>query len=125
MPGRVPHDEVSRWYAMIDIMVYPRKAMRLTHLVTPLKPLEAMAQNKLVIASDVGGHKELITTGKTGELYQAGNSNALANAILHLIANKADWDKRKKTARQYIEQERDWDRNIYCYQDIYHSLLKI
>ena len=39
---------------MTDILVYPRKAMRLTELVTPLKPLEAMAQRKLVAASDVG-----------------------------------------------------------------------
>src|SRR6185295_824732 len=58
--GRVPHDEVERYYALIDVLAYPRKAMRLTELVTPLKPLEAMAQRKLVAASDVGGHRELI-----------------------------------------------------------------
>src|SRR3546814_7655653 len=63
--GRVPHDEVERYYALIDILAYPRKAMRLTELVTPLKPLEAMAQRKLVAASDVGGHRELIEHGVT------------------------------------------------------------
>ena len=58
--GRVPHSEVGKYYSLVDLLVYPRKPMRLTDLVTPLKPLEAMAQGKPVIASDVGGHKELI-----------------------------------------------------------------
>ena len=71
--GRVPHDEVERYYALIDILAYPRKAMRLTELVTPLKPLEAMAQRKLVAASNVGGHRELIEDGVTGTLFPAGD----------------------------------------------------
>jgi hypothetical protein len=50
-------------------MAYPRKKSRLTDLVTPLKPLEAMAQGKLVAASDVGGHRELMTDGVTGTLF--------------------------------------------------------
>jgi glycosyltransferase involved in cell wall biosynthesis len=64
--GRVPHEQVELYYALIDLLAYPRKAMRLTDLVTPLKPLEAMAQRKLVVASDVGGHRELIQDGVTG-----------------------------------------------------------
>ena len=55
--GRVPHQQVERYYSLVDILAYPRKRMRLTDLVTPLKPLEAMAQGKLVAASDVGGHR--------------------------------------------------------------------
>ncbi|MBA4048531.1 MAG: glycosyltransferase, exosortase A system-associated, partial [Sphingomonas sp.] len=58
--GRVPHQVVERYYSVIDVLAYPRKRMRLTDLVTPLKPLEAMAQGRLVAASDVGGHRELI-----------------------------------------------------------------
>ncbi len=64
--GRVPHGEVERYYSLIDILAYPRKASRLTHLVTPLKPLEAMAQRRLVAASDVGGHRELISGRRNG-----------------------------------------------------------
>ena len=77
--GRVPHEEVERYYALIDMLAYPRKAMRLTELVTPLKPLEAMAQRKLVVASDVGGHRELIEDGVTGTLFPAGDPAALAD----------------------------------------------
>ncbi|MCN4145159.1 MAG: glycosyltransferase [Thiohalomonas sp.] len=58
--GRVPHKKVQAYYNLVDIFIYP---MRLTELVTPLKPLEAMAQNRLVVASDLGGHKELIKDG--------------------------------------------------------------
>ena len=53
--GRVPHEEVENYYALTDVLAYPRKAQRLTELVTPLKPLEAMAQGRLVAASSVGG----------------------------------------------------------------------
>ena len=67
--GRVPHGEVERYYSLCDVMAYPRKASRLTELVTPLKPLEAMAQGKLVAASSVGGHRELIADGLTGTLF--------------------------------------------------------
>ena len=63
------------------MLAYPRKAMRLTELVTPLKPLEAMAQRKLVAASDVGGHRELIEDGVTGTLFPAGDPAALAAAL--------------------------------------------
>ncbi len=68
--GRVPHGEVDRYYSLTDVLAYPRKRMRLTDLVTPLKPLEAMAQRRLVAASDVGGHRELIRHGETGTLFR-------------------------------------------------------
>jgi glycosyltransferase involved in cell wall biosynthesis len=65
MPGRIPHERIPGVYAMVDVLAYPRYSMRLTELVTPLKPLEAMAMGKALIASDVGGHKELIHNGET------------------------------------------------------------
>ena len=81
----MPHHEVDRYYGLIDILAYPRKAMRLTELVTPLKPLEAMAQRKLVVASNVGGHRELIEDGVTGTLFPAGDPKALTDALDTLV----------------------------------------
>ncbi len=86
--GRVPHGEVGRYYDLIDVLVYPRLSMRLTELVTPLKPLEAMAQGRLLVASDVGGHRELIRPGETGELFKAGDPDALAAAVLDSEARR-------------------------------------
>ena len=88
--GRVPHKEVNRYYDLIDVLAYPRHPMRLTELVTPLKPLEAMAQGQLFVASDVGGHKELIDHGQTGILFKAGDRESLAKAIINLLEAPAE-----------------------------------
>ena len=90
--GRVPHGEVNRYYDLVDVLVYARHAMRLTELVTPLKPLEAMAQGRLMVASDVGGHKELIQDGKTGVLFRAGQADDLASKVVGLLKDESGWD---------------------------------
>jgi glycogen(starch) synthase len=120
--GRVPHGEVERYYALIDILAYPRKAMRLTELVTPLKPLEAMAQRKLVAASNVGGHRELIEDGVTGTLFPAGDPAALAAALADLFERRSEWDVRRGAARAFVERERNWSSNISLYAPLYQRL---
>jgi PEP-CTERM/exosortase A-associated glycosyltransferase len=120
--GRVPHHEVERYYGLIDVLAYPRKAMRLTELVTPLKPLEAMAQRKLVAASNVGGHRELIEDGVTGTLFPAGDPQALADALNTLFANRGGWEKRRTTARNFVERDRNWSLNISRYMPAYQKL---
>jgi glycogen synthase len=122
--GRVPHQEVERYYALMDIMAYPRKKSRLTDLVTPLKPLEAMAQGKLVAASSVGGHRELITDGETGTLFAPDNPLACANALADLLDSQLEWDKRRETARRYVEASHDWSINVQRYQDVYQTILR-
>jgi len=120
--GRVPHDEVELYYALIDVLAYPRKAMRLTELVTPLKPLEAMAQRKLVAASNVGGHRELIEDGVTGTLFPAGDPRALADALAGLFEQRGEWETRRDTARAFVERERNWTSNISLYAPLYQRL---
>ena len=120
--GRVPHHEVELYYALVDILAYPRKAMRLTELVTPLKPLEAMAQRKLVAASDVGGHRELIAHGVTGTLFRAGDPAALAKALAEMFEARGSWDVRRDAARAFIERERNWASNISLYEPVYQRL---
>ncbi|MBK9012445.1 TIGR04063 family PEP-CTERM/XrtA system glycosyltransferase [Novosphingobium sp.] len=121
--GRVPHHEVERYYALMDVMAYPRKASRLTELVTPLKPLEAMAQGKLVAASAVGGHRELIADGLTGTLFAADDPAACATALAELLANREVWDARRIAGRAHVAVNHDWARNIHRYQDVYQRLI--
>ena len=121
--GRVPHQEVERYYSLIDILAYPRKKMRLTDLVTPLKPLEAMAQGKLVAASDVGGHRELIEDGVTGTLFAPDDPNAIAQALVSMFDDRQNWDHRRATARAYVERDRNWSSNISRYEPVYHKLI--
>ncbi len=110
--GRVPHDQVQRYYGLVDLLVFPRVSIRLTELVTPLKPLEAMAQRKLVLASDVSGHRELIRDGETGHLFRAGDTGALAEAALRVLGAREDWPRvpGERTAlrrrRAHLEGER-------------------
>jgi PEP-CTERM/exosortase A-associated glycosyltransferase len=122
--GRVLHAEVERYYSLIDVLVYPRKAMRLTELVTPLKPLEAMAQRKLVAASSVGGHRELISDGETGTLFAPDDPAALAAAVAGLLNDRSGWEARREAARKFVERDRNWSSNIRRYDPVYQQLLQ-
>jgi len=122
--GSVAHGEVQRYYDLIDVLVYPRLSMRLTELVTPLKPLEAMARGRLVVASDVGGHRELIRHGETGTLFKAGDPEALATAVLALLREPARWPSRKAAARRYVETERNWKASVARYADVYARVMQ-
>jgi PEP-CTERM/exosortase A-associated glycosyltransferase len=121
--GRVPHEEVERYYSLVDVLAYPRKAMRLTDLVTPLKPLEAMAQGRLVAASSVGGHRELIEDGVTGTLFAPDDPAAAAKSLDALLADTESWPTRKANARAFVAKERNWRKNIVRYDPVYHLLL--
>jgi glycogen synthase len=121
--GRVPHGEVSRYYSLCDVMAYARKASRLTELVTPLKPLEAMAQGKLVAASSVGGHRELITDGLTGTLFAPDDPADCAASLAGLLARRGEWPAMRDRARAHVSTRHDWAHNIRRYQDIYQALV--
>ena len=121
--GRVPHEQVDRYYSLIDVVAYPRKAMRLTELVTPLKPLEAMAQGKIVAASDVGGHRELIADGITGTLFGPDDPVDLARALAILMWRRSEWAHQRIASRRAVERDHDWARNVQRYQDVYQSVL--
>ena len=121
--GRVPHAEVQRYYELIDVLAYPRLPIRLTELVTPLKPLEAMAQGRIFVASDVGGHRELIRHGETGFLFPAGSAVALETAIDTVLAKRDVWPRVKAQARQFVEQERTWTTSVARYAAVYAGVL--
>ena len=121
--GRVPHDEVERYYALAQIMAYPRKKSRLTDLVTPLKPLEAMAQGKIVAASGVGGHRELVRHGQTGVLFDPDDPQAIAGALSELIDRKAQWPRMLRAGREHVEKRHDWATNVQRYQVVYQNLV--
>ena len=121
--GRVPHQEVQRYYNLVDVLCYPRLKMRLTDLVTPLKPLEAMAQGRLVAASDVGGHRELIEDGRTGVLFMAGDATALAKRVLALLAAPEQWPQLREQGRRFVENERNWAASVARYRKVYGNLV--
>ena len=122
--GRVPHQDVNKYYDLIQVLAYPRHPMRLTELVTPLKPLEAMAQGQLFVASDVGGHKELVQHNQTGVLFKAGSADALAESLLGLLNNPALWPVLKTNGRAFVDNVRNWKNSVANYVGPYQSLLR-
>ncbi|MEW4449528.1 TIGR04063 family PEP-CTERM/XrtA system glycosyltransferase [Qipengyuania sp. JC766] len=121
--GRVPHAEVERYYSLIDVLAYPRKKSRLTDLVTPLKPLEAMAQRRIVAASDVGGHRELIEPDVTGVLFAPDDPADCAGVLAHLLDRREAWDRMRDAGRAHVAEHHDWAKNVQRYQSVYHNLL--
>jgi PEP-CTERM/exosortase A-associated glycosyltransferase len=123
--GRVPHAEVARYYDLIDVLAYPRHSMRLTELVTPLKPLEAMAQGRVLVASDVGGHREMVRHGENGILFEADNVDALARALFSLIDDRSQWPQLRAAGRRYVEAERNWKDSVARYVSPYEAIRRV
>ena len=122
--GRVPHDQVPGMYSLLDVLVLPRKRIRLTETVTPLKPLEAMAMKKAIVASDVGGHRELIQDGVTGVLYKAEDVEALVASIRQLIEQGERREMLAENGFHWAVQERTWEKNAQIYRQMYDKLFR-
>ena len=121
--GRVPHNEVNDYYSLVDVFVCPRLRMRLTELVTPLKPLESMAMGKAVLASDVGGHRELIEDGQTGLLFAAESSDELVRQSVRLAKDPALRAELGEAGRRFVNGERCWGKLAQRYIQLYDEVL--
>ncbi|MGC2199338.1 MAG: glycosyltransferase, partial [Stellaceae bacterium] len=122
--GRVPHEEMRRYYDLVDLLVFPRISTRLTELVTPLKPLEAMAQERIVVASSVGGHRELIRDRETGYLFPPGEPQRLAEVVLAALADRGSWPRIRARAIEFIDTERSWTHSVARYGEVYRHILR-
>jgi PEP-CTERM/exosortase A-associated glycosyltransferase len=122
--GRVPHSDIQRYYDLADLLVFPRLSMRLTELVTPLKPLEAMAQERIVVASNVGGHRELVRDRETGYLFPPDNPRHIAEGIVAALDDRASWPRVQAGALQYVDTERSWVHSVARYAPVYDRLMR-
>jgi PEP-CTERM/exosortase A-associated glycosyltransferase len=120
--GRVDHADIPALYGAADLMVFPRRRLRITEMVTPLKPLEAMHLGTIVLASDVGGHRELVRDGDTGYLFPADDPAALASLVLRVVAERSNWAAIRARARSFVETERTWSRMAERYEVLYRGL---
>ena len=110
MPGRVPHADAPRWYSVMDVAVYPRRPARVTELVPPLKPLEAMAMELPVVASNVSAISETVIHGSNGFLFDKGNVNELIS-VLGGVLDRPDQSRAiGRAARADVERRFTWAR---------------
>jgi glycogen(starch) synthase len=122
--GKVPHEQVERYYSVIDVLVYPRHRSRLTEMVTPLKPLEAMALGKAVLGSDVGGIRELIDMEQTGLLFRADDVDDFCRQAGRLLDNPALREELGVRARELVLREKDWAILAERYFNVYDAALQ-
>jgi PEP-CTERM/exosortase A-associated glycosyltransferase len=116
--GRVTQGVVTELYNLSDACVFPRHRMKLTDKVTPLKPLEAMATGAIVVASDVGGHAELISDRVNGFLFKAGDPKDLVRLLTSLFGD-ADLSNIRRAALDFVITERTWTRSVSKYGAVY------
>jgi len=121
--GRVPHEAIGRYYGLVDLFVLPRLPTRLTDLVTPLKPLEIMARAKPVLASDCGGHREVVVPGENGFLYDARAADGLARALLDLRSRRAELPVIGARARSWVGRHRSWQAVLAPTPALYNRLV--
>ncbi len=122
--GRVPHGDIERYYSVVDVLVYPRHSIRLTELVTPLKPLEAMALGKAILGSDVGGIRELVESEKTGVLFRADDVEDFCVQAKRLLSQTSLQRKLAEEAREFILREKDWKVLARRYIDVYDFAIR-
>lgn len=121
--GRVPHSEVERYYSLVDIAPFPRLPLQVCELVSPLKPFEAMAMGKAVIASDVRALAEIVSDGKNGLLHAKGSTEDLVRAIRVLLDDPVLRRRLGDDARAWVVRERDWRTLAGRVTTIYETLL--
>jgi len=122
LAGQIPHPQISEFYSLIDVFVCPRRRMRLTELVTPLKPLEAMAMGCPVVASDVGGLLELIQHEVTGLIFKAESQEALIGEVRRLASDPGFRRSLGAAGRAHVERERTWAGVVSRYRRIYDDV---
>lgn len=120
--GRVPHAEVRRHLAVLDVFAVPRTADRVCRLVTPLKPVEAMACGLPVLASDLPALAELVTDGVHGRLLPPDDPGAWAEALGGLLERPAERRRMGEAARRRVARDRTWSRAGVRTRDIYRML---
>jgi glycosyltransferase involved in cell wall biosynthesis len=120
--GRIAYSEITDFYRLCDVMVLPRRDARVTRLVTPLKPLEVMAMAKPLLASDIGGHREIVENGVNGMLFKSENVEDLTAQWRLLINNRELRLDLGSKARNWVEKHRNWSVLIERYTDIYDEL---
>ena len=118
----MPHEDVERYYSLIDIAPFPRLSQPVTEMVSPLKPFEAMAMEKLVIASNVAALEEIVNHEETGLLFEKDNVDSLTNVLELGITDPKMRLKLGKQARKWVKEERDWPILAKRVTAIYESL---
>ena len=107
--GRVPHDRIRDYYSIVDALVLPRRDLPVCNYISPLKPFEAMAMQKPLIASDVDAVSEILDASGAGLTFPAGDVEALTEVLIKASTERELLTARGVAGRRWVEAERNWD----------------
>ena len=122
--GRIDHNDVLDYYSVIDIAVYPRKGTKVCEIVSPLKPLEAMAMEKTVIASNVKALSEMVKDNETGLLHAKDDIDDLTRLLEKCLKDKKLTKNLGINARKWVTNNRNWDAVSEKVNNLYKKLIK-
>jgi glycosyltransferase involved in cell wall biosynthesis len=120
--GRVPASKVRQFHALLDVFVVPRTPDRVCQLVTPLKPVEAMASGLCVVTSEVKALTEIVKHEVTGMQTVPQDPVSLADCLERLIYSPDIRRKLGDNAREWVAGDRTWAHNAARYRDAYARL---
>lgn len=122
--GRIPYEQVRDHYSLIDAGVYPRRAARVCEIVSPLKPLEAMAMGKPIVVSSVAALAETVDHGETGLIFDKDDVNSLREKLLELIADREMRERLGHNAREWAKTHRSWAQITQSIESVYRALIE-
>ncbi|WP_299520997.1 glycosyltransferase [uncultured Serinicoccus sp.] len=120
--GGVPHENVLRYYGLIDVFVVPRRRSSVTELVPPLKPFEAFSTGRAVVVSDVRALREIAQESGAAELFEPGDAASLAGVLTMLIENPRQREELARRGAEWVRTHRSWERNASIYLETYRRL---
>jgi glycosyltransferase involved in cell wall biosynthesis len=121
--GRVPHSEIDHYIALFDVTPFPRRPLPVCELISPIKPFEAMAMGKAVVASSVAALTEIVEDGRTGAVFEKGSADDLARVLGVLLDEPTRREELGHAAREWVVAERDWSKIVAIVDATYRALL--
>lgn len=121
LPGRVGADEADAWYQALDVFVVPRRDTAVTRTVVPLKPMQAMALRRPVVASDLPALREIVGDPGAGLMVRPDDPEALAGALAALAADPDRAATLGAAGRQFAAT-RTWSAVGRSYRALYEGL---
>jgi glycosyltransferase involved in cell wall biosynthesis len=120
--GRVAHDRVRDYYALMDAFVVPRRAERASNSVTPLKPYEAMALERPLVVADLPALLEIAEPDERGLAFRAGDAADLADQLERLADDAGLARRLGKAGRTWVAAERSWAANGERLRQVYREV---
>jgi glycosyltransferase involved in cell wall biosynthesis len=111
--------DATRFFPFMDLMVLPSYTEGL-----PVVLLESFAAGVPAVASAVGGTPEVLSDGLNGYLVPPGDSAALAQRILHLLADEPRRQAMGRHARQHVVDHFNFAAQAAQYQKLFDRLVR-